>query len=233
MDFFVNFLNKFNASVGKYFKDFKFQIPYPKTLVQKIKAFFSALWQPILAKIHRFVSEEKYATNLFEDLIHKIFNAFTLSLLIIGSFVGFVIYKLDQKAFFQETFNLKKLENLLALRKPAFTEFDEREFYVPDVFVPVIIKNRPDITRVYLDIKLRASNKLIKLFFVENNWVNTDLLVDRLLTTLGPIIATFPLTDEGKKILKNKIKFECDQLLKDLKIEGNIEEVIIQGIFAA
>jgi hypothetical protein len=97
----------------------------------------------------------------------------------------------------------------------------------------VIIKNRPDITRVYLDIKLRASNKLIKLFFVENNWVNTDLLVDRFLTTLGPIIATFPLTDEGKKILKEKIKFESDQLLKELKIKGEIEEVIIQGIFAA
>jgi hypothetical protein len=220
--------------VGKYVKGFlDFKIPYPKTIVQKIKAFFSALWQPILGKIHKFVSEEKYAFNLLEDLIHKIFNAFTISLVIIASFVAFVVYKLDQQAFFEDKFGLKKLENLLALRKPAFTEFEEREFYIPDVFVPVIIKNRPDITRVYLDIKLRASNKLIKLFFVENNWVNTDLLVDRFLTTLGPIIATFPLTDEGKKILKEKIKFESDQLLKELKIKGEIEEVIIQGIFAA
>lgn len=233
MDFFVNFLNKFNSSVGKYFKDFKIQIPYPKTLVQKIKAFFSALWQPILGKIHKFVSEESYAINFFEGLINKIFNAFTISLLIIASFFGFVVYKLDQQAFFEDKFNLKKLENLLALRKPAFTEFEDREFYVPDVYVPVIIVNRPDISRVYLDIKLRGSNKLIKIFFVENNWVNSDLIVDRLLTTLGPIIATFPLTEEGKKILKDKIKFECDQLLKDLKIEGEIDEVIIQGIFAA
>ncbi len=231
MDFFISFLNKFNSSVGKFIKDFK--IPYPKTLIQKIKAFFSALWQPILGKIHKFVSEEKYAIKLVEDLINKIFNAFTISLMILASFFGFVVYKLDQQAFFEDKFNLNKLENLLALRKPAFTEFEDREFYVPDVFVPVIIINRPDITRVYLDIKLRVSNKLIKIFFTENNWVNSDLLVDRLLTTLGPIIANFPLTDEGKKILKDKIKFECDQLLKELKIEGEVEEVIIQGIFAA
>jgi hypothetical protein len=62
--------------VGKFIKDFK--IPYPKTLktlIQKIKALLSAIWAPIFEKIRKFVTEEKYATNLFENLINKTWGA--------------------------------------------------------------------------------------------------------------------------------------------------------------
>jgi flagellar basal body-associated protein FliL len=183
-------------------------------------------------KILKFTSEGK-PSEMAENAVNKIFNGFTISLLILGAVTYFIIHKLDQRAFFEGKFGLDKLENLLALRKPAFTNYNEREFYLPDIFIPVIIKERPNIIRVYLDIKLRVSNKLIKIFFTENNFVNADLLVDRLLISLAPIITTFPLTDEGKKVLKDKIKFECNQLLKELKIKGEVEEVFIQDISAA
>ncbi len=231
MDFFISFLNKFNAAVGKFISEF--EIPYPKSLTKKIRGFFKAKWDIFLQKIHRFITEEKYASEKFENLINKIFSPITITLLIIVSITAFFIYQLDQRAFFEGKFSLQKLENILAIRKPAFLGYEDREFYIPDVYIPVIIKDRPDITRVYLDIKLRASNKLIKIFFTENNWLKTDLITDRLLRTISPILATFPFTEEGKKIIKNKIKYECDQLLKELKIEGEIEEVIIQDILAA
>lgn len=227
----INFLNKFNEVFENILSSIK--IPYPKSLFLRINNFFSEVYQSFLEKIRRFIEEKDYAKNLFEDLINKIFNWITISILITVSVVGFLIYQLDQRAFFEGKFSMAQLESLVWSKKPKFTNFEEREFFVPDVFVPVILKNRPDITRIYLDIKLRSSNKFIKIYFTENNFINMDKLVDRYLSTLGPIIPVFPLTDEGKNILKNKIKLETNELLKQLKIEGEIEEVIIQDILAA
>lgn len=232
MKLFINLINKFNEAFGRFVNSIK--IPYPKTPLLWIKNFFSKLYQAFLEKIQRFITEKDYAKNLFEGLINKIFNAFTISILIVVSVLSFLIYKLDQQGAFQDgKVSMFELEKLISLKKPAFTNLNEREFYVPDVFVPVILKNRPDITRVYLDIKLRASNKFIKIYFTENNYLNIDKLIDRYLSTLSPIIPVFPLTDEGKTILKNKIKKETDELLKILKIDGEIEEVIIQDMVAA
>ena len=231
MNFLINFLNKFNNEIGKFLPLIK--IPYPKSLFQKIKNFYSALWDSFLKKIQRFITEDNYAKNIFEDLINKIFSGVTITLFVIISVLGFFYYQLDQRAFFEGKFSMSELQNILAQRKPAFTTIEEREFYVPDVLVPVILKNRPDITRIYLDIKLRASNKLITLYFTENNFKNLDKLIDRYISTLSPIIPVFPLTNEGKDILRKKIKAETDILLKQLKIEGEIEEVIIQDILAA
>jgi hypothetical protein len=231
MNFFINFLNKLNNEIGKLIP--RIRIPYPKNLFQKIKNFFSGHWESFLGKVHRFMAEDNYARNLFEDLVNKTFNGVTISLFVIVSVLGFFYYHLDQRAFFERKFSMDELLNIISQRKPAFSSFEEREFYVPDVFVPVILKNHPHITRIYLDIKLRASNKLIKLYFTENNFKNLDQLIDRYISTLSPIIPMFPLTNEGKDILRKKIKLETDLLLKKLKIEGEIEEVIIQDILAS
>jgi len=227
----INFLNKFNDVFEKIV--LRIKIPYPKTLFLELKNFFSKIYQSFLRKIKRFIEEEDYAKNLIEDLINKIFNGITISIFIAVSVLGFLIYELDQRAFFEGKFSMAQLESLISSKKPKFISFEEREFFVPDVFVPVILKNRPDISRIYLDIKLRASNKFIKNYFTENNFINLDRLIDRYISTLGPIIPVFPLSDEGKNILKNKIKQESNELLKQLKIEGEIEEVIIQDILTA
>lgn len=231
MNSFINFLNKFNNQIAKILP--KIKIPLPNTLIQKIKNFFNNLYQSFLEKIRRFITEDNYAKNLLEGFINKAFSGFTLSLLIIVSVLGFLYYQLDQRAFFEGKFSMDELQKIIAIRSPAVLSIEEREFYVPDVLVPVILKNQPDITRLYLDIKLRASNKFIKLYFTENYSENLNQLIDRYISTLSPIIPVFPLTDEGKNILKKKIKLETDLFLKELKIEGEIEEVIIQDILAA
>jgi hypothetical protein len=46
------------------------------------------------------------------------------------------------------------------------------------------------------------------------------------------VIPSFPLSDEGKSVLKEKIKFEFNQVLKELNIAGEIQEVFIQDIIA-
>ena len=231
MKYFINFLNKFNNIFTQILNLFK--ALYPKLLIQKIKNFFSNIWESFLEKIQRFISEENYAQSQLEKLINGIFNATTISLFIALTTFGYIFYQLDQRAFFEGKFGLNELKKLVAIRKPAYTGFEEKEFYIPDLFVPVILKNRPDITRLYLDIKIRASNKYIKIYFCEDNFSKLDVLIDRYTTTLAPVIPMFPLTDEGKEILKDKIIRETNKLLKELKIEGEIEEVTIQDILAA
>ncbi len=231
MNSFINFLNKFNDQIAKILPTIK--IPLLKTIIQKIKNLFDNLYKSFLGRIRRFITEDNYAKNLFEDFINKVFSGLTLSLLIILSVLGFFYYQLDQRAFFEKKFSINELQKIVALRSPAVLSLEEREFYVPDVLVPVILKNQPDITRLYLDIKLRASNKFIKLYFTKNFYENLNQLIDRYISTLSPMIPVFPLTDEGKNILRKKIKLETNLLLKELKIDGEIEEVIIQDILAA
>lgn len=231
MKFLINFLNKFNEVFGKILERVK--TLYPKDKFLRIREFFSKHYQSFLVKIKRFIEEEDYAKNLFEELINKVFNSITISIFIVVSVLGFLFYQLDQRAFFEGKFSINQLESLISIKKPKFINLEEREFFVPDVFLPVILKNRPDITRIYLDLKLRASNRLIKIYFTEANFVNMDKLIDHYISTLSPVIPVFPLTDEGKEILKKKIKQETDDFLKKLKIEGEIEEVIIQDILAA
>lgn len=126
-----------------------------------------------------------------------------------------------------------EMKELRALRAPAFTKFKDREFFVDDIYFPIYIKSTNSIKRLILDLNLRVSNRYIKTFFTDWKSRNLDLIYDRLNLTSEEVVPHFPLTDEGKYIIKRKIKMELDILFKEIGIRGEVEKVFIAQIIGA
>ena len=77
-----------------------------------------------------------------------------------------------------------------------------------------------------IDLTITASNKYTRNYLDENG----HLARHKLLMEVLPISSEFLLHEEGKAILRKKIQEELNELIRELKIEGHIENVSIHSI---
>lgn len=204
-------------------------------LSKKITEKISEKHAKLINWIYNPSKKKKAAPNRYKNFFSFIFSPSIISIAILVSTIVFFhkeALKLGQHEVTTKNI-LMEMELLKKLRKPAFNKYKEREFLVDDIYFPIYIKSSNSIKRIILDLNLRASNRYIQTFFTENNSRNLDLIYDQLNLTTEEVIPHFPLTPEGKYIIKRKIKIELDILLKNLGIMGEIEEVFISQIIAA
>lgn len=114
------------------------------------------------------------------------------------------------------------------LKRPDYYKKQERELRVRNVSLPIYTNGRNPASgkKLIIDFTFVSSNRYIKEYFFENS----HLLKDKLNTSLEQILPDFPLEDDGKRVIKEKIKKEMKALLNELKIEGSIKEVYIHSI---
>lgn len=114
------------------------------------------------------------------------------------------------------------------IKRPDYYKKQERELRVRNVSLPIYTSGRAPASgkKLLIDFTFVSSNRYIKEYFFENS----HLLKDKLNTSIEQILPDFPLEDDGKRVIKEKIKKEMQVLLDDLKIEGSIEEVYIHSI---
>jgi hypothetical protein len=55
---------------------------------------------------------------------------------------------------------------------------------------------------------------------------------DHLILEMEPSVASFPLTEEGKEIIRQKLSTEIDVFLESHKITGHVEEIKVVYILA-
>jgi hypothetical protein len=110
-----------------------------------------------------------------------------------------------------------------------YNSVERRQLTLYEVVIPVLIESEIGIKSLLIDMDIQTSNRFSREILYRHEY----LLKDRLNKNLHPIIPEFPLTEEGKRILKDKVKSEVDKLLKDLKIEGNVELISFIYIMAA
>lgn len=114
------------------------------------------------------------------------------------------------------------------LARSQYRHHKEKRISLANVNIPVYIENRKGMQSLKIDFTFEADNRYIAQYFtiIENEY----LIRDRLNRTVQPIIPTFPMEAEGKRVLKNKLKVELNELIKDLKIKGEIKEIYIHSI---
>lgn len=123
---------------------------------------------------------------------------------------------------------VEELKKANALTKRAtYHRKLERQFKIEGVTLPIYLGDKKFTQRVDLDITVDASNKYIKAYFDENHYYVRDMLN----TQISSIDVDFPLEEEGKVVIRDKVKKELKRLLKKLKIEGEILEVHISSVF--
>lgn len=115
--------------------------------------------------------------------------------------------------------------------RPVYYKQQERELRLRNVTFPVYISQSPTASKkLVIDFTFVASNKYIKSYF--DDFRNTHRLRDKLNTSIEQILPDFPLQQDGKRVIKEKIQKEMQSLIDELKIEGSIEEVYIHSIMA-
>ena len=78
------------------------------------------------------------------------------------------------------------------------------------------------------DFSVTASNRTTRKWLE----VHEFELRDHLVSTLEPVMPTFPMTDEGRAMLAEKLKNEVTDFLSTHKVEGSAKEVRIVYILA-
>jgi hypothetical protein len=121
------------------------------------------------------------------------------------------------------------VDNATAIsRRPAYFKRTEKQFKVSNVVLPAYVKTNGAIRKLVIDFTFESSNKYIKAYL----WENPHLIHDVLNSKIEPISIEFPLENEGKIIVKEKIQREMNDLLKRLKIKGKIKEIFIHSMIA-
>lgn len=114
-------------------------------------------------------------------------------------------------------------------KRPEYLRRKEKQFQVYNVVLPAYFggdKNR--LNKVILDFTIESSNKYIREYFFTGK--RDHVIHDVLNTKVEPISVDFPLENEGKIIIKDKIKEELNKKIKDLGIKGEIREIYIHSL---
>ena len=119
----------------------------------------------------------------------------------------------------------------VALEEPERGWIAKKEDFFPikEVILPVYT-DAYSSKKVVIDLQIVSSNPRIKEYFWDS--YNTHLIYDRLNSTLEPVTLEFPLEEEGKRIIREKIRDELNQLTKELELGGEIEKVYIDHIIS-
>jgi hypothetical protein len=115
-----------------------------------------------------------------------------------------------------------------AWKKSEYHNHADKMLQLSSVTIPIYIENRKGMQSVIIDFTFVASNRYISKYF--KVYEHEYLLRDRLNKELQPIIPSFPMEPEGKRILKTKIIDEMNKLIKDLKIQGEIKDIYIHSL---
>ncbi len=109
--------------------------------------------------------------------------------------------------------------------RPNYYKKDEKHFTLYHVKLPLFIESIQDQRNIKVDLTIRSSNKFIKEYFFRNEY----LIHDKLNVMIQPIVPSLPTTQEGQIIIKEKVRIELNQLLKEHHVKGEVEEVYIKS----
>jgi flagellar basal body-associated protein FliL len=105
--------------------------------------------------------------------------------------------------------------------RPEYYKKEAREVSFSSVKVPVYVQGINELRALMIDISIVASNRATR------RWIERQefSIRDHLVLTIEPVIPTFPLTDEGRTMLTEKIKDELNTFVRGHGVNGEIQEV--------
>ena len=105
--------------------------------------------------------------------------------------------------------------------KPVYYMYQRKTATVFKVAVPIYRDNVNEIRRVTIDFSVRTSTRFAKKYLE----FHTQKLKDFFFTNVEPVQSSFPIEEEGKHVLKEKIHYEVNNFLLREGVEGVVEEV--------
>ena len=200
-------------------------INFKKIKLTEIFLLIAAFFAPLFYKIKLWLTSlrpETIALSLSTSMLTGLF-----ALALINSGTKIVKQGTSEEEIAREL--ASKVEGATKISsRPDYYKLDEKSHTLLNMQVPINLGGSTALRSMLIDFTFVSSNQYTKNFLFQNEY----MVQDRLNSMIDPIDAEFILEDEGKNVLKEKIKYELNLLIKDLKIEGSVEEVHIHSILA-
>lgn len=116
----------------------------------------------------------------------------------------------------------------VAYDRPEYYKKDTKHFTITNFRLPVYIPKVNEIRSVDIDFTATMSTREAKQFLEKMEFQ----LRDHLINEIEPSVAEFPLTEEGKEIIRKKLTSELDSFVTTNKINGHVEDLKVIYILA-
>lgn len=113
--------------------------------------------------------------------------------------------------------------------KPSYYNRTAKIMVIRNVRIPIIVKNVREINSVTMEFSVRTTTRFAKLFLEEKE----HIVRDHLFMNLQPIVSDFPIEEEGKRVLTEKLQIELNYLLQKEKVEGSVDMVRVLYIIGS
>lgn len=107
--------------------------------------------------------------------------------------------------------------------RPEYYKKETRETTFTNVKVPVFVQGLNELKSLIIDFSVITSNRQTKRWLERHEFQARDHLV----LGMEPVIPSFPMSEEGKVVITNKIQRELNAYLEENKIDGEVLEVRI------
>lgn len=113
--------------------------------------------------------------------------------------------------------------------RPFYYKGENKLYSLQKITLPIIFETERgtrNIRSIFIDIWIETSNRYLVLYMGKKEHEVRDFLN----SNFQPILLEFPLQEEGKQILRDKIRVELNNYLQIKKIRGKVLKVYIHGI---
>ncbi len=113
--------------------------------------------------------------------------------------------------------------------RPSYYRQTEKIVSVKEVSLQIFLDDTRRNRQVYFDFSLLTTNRNTVLFIKDHE----VQLKDHLNSNIEPILHRLLQEEEGRSIIKDKIKSEINEFLEKQKVEGKVQEVYIDSLISS
>jgi hypothetical protein len=113
--------------------------------------------------------------------------------------------------------------------RPQYFRQIERILKIEDINLQLFLEDTHRNRQVSIDFSVLATNRNV-ILYLQDHQVE---LKDHISTNVEPIIPQLPVEEEGRMIIKDKLKLEINDFLEKNKVEGKILEIYIDYLMAS
>lgn len=121
-----------------------------------------------------------------------------------------------------------EIKQVLAARPKYFMQ-KEKMMAIKDLNLQLFLEDTRRNRQVWIDFTCLTSNRNI-ILFLNDHLVETR---DFLNMHVEPVIPQLPIEEEGRQIIKDKIKLELNEFLKQNNIEGKVLEIYVDYLMVS
>ena len=115
-----------------------------------------------------------------------------------------------------------------AYQRPDYHKKNERELTFNNVKIPVYVTGANELRSLIIDFSVVTSNRATKAWLESREFQMRDHLVH----VLEPVLPAFPMSDEGRTMLTEKLQQEVNHFLELHQVEGVVKETRLIYILA-